>query len=225
MSKPPQMEPSWYHELAEEFIKPYMQQLKAFVAEERAKPTPVYPPAKDVFNAFLYTPIDQVKVVIVGQDPYHGPGQAHGLCFSVQAGVRPPPSLQNIFKELQSDVGMAIPSHGCLTAWAKQGVLLLNATLTVTQGSPMSHQKRGWEEFTDAVIKKLAARPQPIVYLLWGRHAQSKCQHLIGKHQLILKSVHPSPLSAHQGFFGSGHFSKANQFLVNHGLEPIDWRL
>lgn len=226
-NKCPQLETSWYQELEEEFEKPYMHNLKAFVAQERAGLAPIYPASKDVFNAFLYTPIDQVKVVIMGQDPYHGPGQAHGLCFSVQEGVPPPPSLQNIFKELQSDLGMKIPSHGCLTAWAKQGVLLLNATLTVSQSSPMSHHKRGWEEFTDAVIKKLSERESPIVYLLWGRSAQTKCQHLAeGKsNQLILKAAHPSPFSAYQGFFGSGHFSKTNQFLVAHGLTPIDWSL
>lgn len=219
------MEPSWYSALQEEFEKPYMQQLKAFIAQERAGPTPIYPPPKDVFNAFAYTPIDQVKVVIVGQDPYHGPGQAHGLCFSVQEGTPPPPSLQNIFKELQSDLGIKIPPHGCLTAWAKQGVLLLNATLTVSQASPLSHHKKGWEEFTDAVIKKLQVRSTPIVYLLWGRSAQSKCQHLISGHQLVLKAAHPSPFSAHQGFFGSRHFSKTNEFLTAHGLTPIDWSL
>lgn len=226
-NKPPQMEPSWYKALALEFNKPYMQDLRAFIAQERAKPTPVYPPAKDVFNAFLYTPIDQVKVVIVGQDPYHGPGQAHGLCFSVQEGIRPPPSLQNIFKELQSDVGINIPTHGCLTSWTKQGVLLLNATLTVSESSPMSHHKRGWEEFTDAAIRKLVERQNPIVFLLWGRSAQNKCQQFIhGQNpHLILKAPHPSPFSAHQGFLGSRHFSKANAFLKEQGLEPIDWNL
>lgn len=225
---PPQLEPSWSHVLDEEFQKPYMDALRAFLVQERKGPAQIFPPANDVFNAFLYTPIDQVKVVIVGQDPYHGPGQAHGLCFSVMPGVAIPPSLQNIYKELKDDLGVAIPSHGCLTAWAKQGVLLLNATLTVSQASPMSHHKRGWEEFTDAVIRILCERPNPIVFILWGKSAQQKCQFLLhsnNKTHLVLTAAHPSPFSAYQGFFGCRHFSKTNQFLVSLGKTPIDWNL
>jgi uracil-DNA glycosylase len=225
---PPQLEASWSKVLEEEFQKPYMENLKAFVAKERAGLIPIFPPAKDVFNAFLYTPFDTVKVVIVGQDPYHGLGQAHGLCFSVQEDVAVPPSLQNIYKELHRDLDIKIPSHGCLTAWARQGVLLLNATLTVSQASPMSHHKKGWEEFTDAVIKILGERHKPIVFLLWGRSAQQKCQHLLNaqnRNHLVLTAAHPSPFSAHQGFFGCSHFSKTNEFLLKHGLEPINWSL
>lgn len=225
---PPQLETSWKSVLEEEFSKPYMELLKNFVAHERAGSVPIFPPAKDVFNSFVYTPYEQVKVVIVGQDPYHGPGQAHGLCFSVQQGVAIPPSLKNIFIELQNDVGFTIPNHGCLTQWAKQGVLLLNATLTVSQASPMSHHKRGWEEFTDAVIKVIALRKEPVVFLLWGKSAQQKCQHLLhpeNQNHLVLTAAHPSPFSVHQGFFGCRHFSKTNEFLIQHGIEPIDWNL
>ena len=225
---PPQLEPSWQAALEEEFCKPYMTTLKAFLAKERAGTTPVFPPAKAVFNAFAFTPIDQVKVVIVGQDPYHGPGQAHGLCFSVEKGVTAPPSLKNIFKELNDDLGIKIPNHGCLTAWANQGVLLLNATLTVNQATPMSHHGQGWEEFTDAAIKVLCQRSNPIVFLLWGKSAQQKCQHLVSLKDdrfLVQTAAHPSPFSAYQGFFGCHHFSKTNQFLTQHGLTPIDWSL
>ena len=224
---PPQLEASWAEVLKEEFEKPYMQALKEFVAQERAGLSPVFPSAKEVFNAFSYTPLNQVKVVIVGQDPYHGPGQAHGLCFSVQEGVAIPPSLQNIFKELNADLGIKIPNHGCLTAWAKQGVLLLNATLTVSQSSPMSHHGKGWEEFTDAVIRVLCKRSDPIVFLLWGKSAQQKYLHMASDNNrhLVLKAPHPSPFSAYTGFFGSGHFSKTNQFLVEQGKDPIDWNL
>ena len=224
---PPQLEQSWCDVLKEEFAKPYMDALKAFIAKERTGPSAVFPPAKEVFNAFSFTPIDQVKVVIVGQDPYHGPGQAHGLCFSVQEGIAMPPSLQNIFKELNRDLGIEMPTHGCLTSWAKQGVLLLNATLTVSQASPMSHHGKGWEQFTDAVIKILFQRSDPVVFILWGKSAQQKCQYLIGSKSphLVLTAAHPSPFSAHQGFFGCGHFSKTNQFLILHGKPPIDWSL
>lgn len=223
---PPQLESSWAKVLQEEFQKPYMENLKTFISKERNGPSAIYPPSKDVFNAFFYTPIDQVKVVIVGQDPYHGPGQAHGLCFSVPEGVAPPPSLQNIFKELKSDLGIPIPKHGCLIAWAKQGVLLLNATLTVSQASPMSHHKKGWEQFTDAVIQILAERSNSLVFILWGRSAQEKCKYLVfNSSHLILKAAHPSPFSAHSGFFGCRHFSKTNQFLIEQGKTPIDWDL
>lgn len=199
--------------------------LKAFLAKERAGATPIYPVAQDVFNAFCLTPIEHVKVVIVGQDPYHGPGQAHGLCFSVQKGVAIPPSLKNIYTELEQDVGISRPTHGCLTHWATQGVLLLNATLTVRQGAPLSHQGQGWEEFTDAVIKILAQRDDPLVFLLWGRSAKLKCAHLFSLQNsphLILTAAHPSPFSV-RDFYGCKHFSQANAFLMAQGKAPIDW--
>lgn len=224
---PPQLEPSWQNALKEEFQKPYMAALKEFIAQERSGSSSIFPPALAVFNAFSLTPIDKVKVVIMGQDPYHGPGQAHGLSFSVPEGIAIPPSLQNIFKELRSDLGIEPPKHGCLTAWAKQGVLLLNATLTVRQALPMSHHGRGWEEFTDAVIRILCKRSDPLVFLLWGKSAEKKCQHLISNNSphLILKAPHPSPFSAHTGFLGCRHFSKTNEFLVMAGKTPIDWNL
>lgn len=200
-----------------------MNALKEFMAKERTSGVPVYPPAKEVFNAFSLTPFANVKAVIIGQDPYHGPGQAHGLCFSVQKGVAIPPSLQNIYSELQSDLGVVPPNHGCLTSWAEQGVLLLNATLTVRQSSPMSHHGKGWEEFTDTVIKVLCQRSDPLVFLLWGKSARQKCEHLVfNRSHLVLKASHPSPYSA-SGFFGCRHFSKANQFLLDHGKAPIQW--
>lgn len=201
-----------------------MTRLAAFVKKARSTGAPIYPPEELEFNAFYQTPFDQVKVVIVGQDPYHGPGQAHGLCFSVPKGVPAPPSLQNIFKELESDLQLPIPSHGCLLSWAKQGVLLLNATLTVSGGAPMSHHGQGWEQFTDAVIEKLNERPNPIVFLLWGKSAQEKGKFLHSPHK-ILKAPHPSPFSAHQGFFGCRHFSQTNSFLEQIGKQPIDWKL
>lgn len=224
---PPQLEPSWQNALKEEFQKPHMAALKEFIAQERSGSSSIFPPALAVFNAFSLTPIDKVKVVIMGQDPYHGPGQAHGLSFSVPEGIAIPPSLQNIFKELRSDLGIEPPKHGCLTAWAKQGVLLLNATLTVRQALPMSHHGRGWEEFTDAVIRILCKRSDPLVFLLWGKSAEKKCQHLISNNSphLILKAPHPSPFSAHTGFLGCRHFSKTNEFLVMAGKTPIDWNL
>lgn len=223
---PPQLDPSWCAVLAEEFQKPYMADLKSFIVKERAGPAAIFPPAQEVFSAFSFTPFDQVKVVIVGQDPYHGPGQAHGLCFSVREGVAIPPSLQNIYKELNSDLGVPIPNHGCLTAWAKQGVLLLNATLTVSQSSPMSHHGRGWETFTDAVIQVLCKRSDPLVFILWGKSAQQKCQHVVSApNRFVLKAAHPSPFSAYQGFFGSRPFSQTNQFLNDHGKTPINWSL
>lgn len=224
---PPQLEASWGQVLQEEFEKPYMGELKKFLNEERAGQIPIFPPAPAVFHAFSLAPIDKVKVVIVGQDPYHGPGQAHGLCFSVQKGVAIPPSLQNIFKEIESDLQIPPPSHGCLTKWAEQGVLMLNATLTVRQSSPMSHHGRGWEQFTDQVIRILSERSSPIVFLLWGKSAQQKCQHLLFENSphLLLKAPHPSPFSAHTGFLGCKHFSQTNEFLMRHGKAPIDWDL
>lgn len=220
----PQLEQSWHEVLQEEFAKPYMQALKAFLAQEHAGAAPIYPAVKDVFNAFSLTPFADVKVVIIGQDPYHGPGQAHGLCFSVQEGVAIPPSLKNIYKELASDLGITPPSHGCLTAWAKQGVLLLNATLTVRQGIPLSHSGKGWEIFTDAVVKTLWQHPSPLVFLLWGKYAQQKCEFLSSSYSphLILTAAHPSPFSV-SGFLGCRHFSKTNEFLQKHGKEPIVW--
>lgn len=220
---PPQLERSWCEALQEEFKKPYMQALKNFIAKERASGIPIYPPAKDVFNAFSLTPFAKVKLVIIGQDPYHGPGQAHGLCFSVQKGIAIPPSLQNIFQELNSDLNIALPNHGCLTSWAEQGVLLLNATLTVRQSAPMSHYGKGWEFFTDAVIKVLSQSANPLAFLLWGKSARQKCEQLIfNPSHLVLKAAHPSPYSA-EGFFGCRHFSKANEFLLSHGKTPIKW--
>lgn len=185
----------------------------------------IYPPMHDIFNAFKYTPYSEVKVVILGQDPYHGEGQAHGLCFSVQEGVTPPPSLVNIYKELHNDLGINIPNGGCLTKWAKQGVMLLNTTLTVRASQANSHSKCGWQEFTDEVIKILAKREKPMVFLLWGANARSKKKFIDTKKHLVLESVHPSPLSAYNGFFGCKHFSKTNEFLKKHGQTPIDWTL
>jgi uracil-DNA glycosylase len=216
------LEKSWHEQLKNEIGQPYVQELKHFLDEEKKYGKPIYPPEDLVFNSFLLTPYDKVKVVIVGQDPYHGAGQAHGLCFSVLPGITPPPSLKNIYKELETDLGLLRPSHGCLTSWGKQGVLLLNATLTVRAGEPKSHYGRGWERFTDAVIDLLAKRPDPIVFLLWGKSAEEKCHKVIGTHHAVFKAAHPSPYSA-AGFLGCRHFSKANEFLKKYGKEPIDW--
>lgn len=221
------IESSWRDILHAEFDAPYFADLMAFIERERLSSIPFYPTENLIFNAFEKTPFEQVKVVILGQDPYHGPGQAHGLCFSVPHGIRPPPSLQNIFKELHSDLGLEISPHGCLDAWAKQGVFLLNTTLTVSQNSPLSHHNRGWERFTDVVIKRLIDRPEPLVFLLWGKNAQEKCKYFGegNNHHLVLKAAHPSPFSAYRGFLGCGHFSQTNAFLIKKGLGPIDWRL
>ena len=216
------IEQSWKACLAEEFEKPYFKQLTEFVRDEYQNNT-IYPPGSLIFNAFQHCPFDKVKVVLLGQDPYHGPGQAHGLCFSVQKGVRNPPSLVNIFKEIQSDLGKPIPESGDLTRWADQGVLLLNATLTVRAHTAGSHQNKGWETFTDAVIQCLAARRERIVYILWGSYAQRKGAIIDTTKNLVLRSPHPSPLSAYNGFFGNKHFSKANEYLKDAGQEPIDW--
>jgi uracil-DNA glycosylase len=224
IEKSPSMDPSWRELLKPEFEKPYMQGLKAFLLEEKRLGHIVYPPSALTFNAFLQTPFDQVKVVIMGQDPYHGEGQAHGLSFSVPEGVRRPPSLQNIFKEIHSDLGLPIPQSGCLIEWAKQGVLLLNATLSVRAEQPKSHHGQGWEQFTDRVVELLCEREDPIVFMLWGKSALDKFKHIgIKSHHLALTSVHPSPLSAYGGFFGCRHFSQANKFLTDRGKEPIDW--
>lgn len=219
-----QIDPSWKAALANEFTQDYFAQLMDFVANERAKHT-VYPPEHQVFEAFNRTPFEQVKVVILGQDPYHGPNQAHGLCFSVQRGMAIPPSLRNIYKELQSDLGITPPTHGHLIRWAKQGVLLLNATLTVRADSAGSHQKRGWERFSDAAIAAVAQQRQHVVFMLWGNYAQSKATLIDDTKHCILKAAHPSPLSASRGFLGCKHFSQANYYLEQHGIEAIDWEI
>lgn len=216
------IEESWKKQLSEEFEKPYFQQLTEFVKQEYATQT-VYPPARLIFNAFEQCSFDKVKVVILGQDPYHGPGQAHGLCFSVNDGVDFPPSLRNIFKEVKEDTGSPIPATGNLERWARQGVLLLNATLTVRAGQAGSHQKKGWERFTDTAIHKVADRLQNVVFILWGNYAISKSEFIDPSKHLILKSVHPSPLSASRGFFGNKQFSTANDYLMRHGKDPIKW--
>ena len=223
--RPVQLVDSWLSELQGEFEQPYMQQLRAFMQQEKAAGKTVFPPGRLVFNALNSTPLDQVRVVIIGQDPYHGPGQAHGLSFSVPPGVRTPPSLQNIFKEIHRDLGLPIPPHGCLQSWAEQGVLLLNAVLTVEQAQAGSHAKRGWERFTSRVIEIINARREHCVFLLWGSYAQRKGEQIDRQRHCVLTSVHPSPLSAHRGFIGNGHFSAANRYLVEHGLTPIDWSL
>lgn len=219
--------PGWQEVLGEEFKQPYMQSLAEFVARERQSGVPVYPPANLVFNAFLQTPLEQVKVVIVGQDPYHGPGQAHGLCFSVLPGVRTPPSLQNIYKEIRDDLGLPIPPHGCLLSWAQQGVLLLNATLTVREGQPKSHFGKGWEQFTDAALAALLDRD--VIFVLWGRSAKDKLARVLEREghtpPRVLQAAHPSPLSAHYGFFGCRHFSEINRILADMGREPINWQI
>lgn len=213
---------SWKAVLAEEFKKPYFAGLAEFVRNEYKTRT-IYPPAKLIFNAFDQCPFTNLKVVILGQDPYHGPGQAHGLCFSVNDGIDFPPSLLNIFKELKNDTGKEVPASGNLTGWAKQGVLLLNATLTVRAGQAGSHQNRGWETFTDAVIHKINEQKEHVVFILWGNYAINKARFIDREKHLVLSSVHPSPLSASRGFFGNSHFSKTNQFLQFHGLAPIQW--
>lgn len=221
------MEASWLNKLKDEFEKPYMKDLENFLAEEIQSGAKIYPPFEDIFNAFCQTPFDKVKVVIMGQDPYHGAGQAQGLSFSVAKGVPQPPSLQNIFKELRDDLGIDPPNHGCLINWAKQGVLLLNATLTVRSAEPKSHFGKGWEIFTDRVVQLLCERTDPLVFILWGKSAAEKFQHLcsITNHHLVLKSPHPSPFSAHSGFFGASHFSKTNEFLKAVGKKPINWTI
>lgn len=216
------IEESWKEHLQQEFEKPYFRTLTDFVRKEYAART-VYPPAKLIFNAFDSCPFNKVKVVIVGQDPYHEPGQAHGLCFSVNDGVQIPPSLVNIYKEIEDDLGIPAPRSGDLTRWAKQGVLLLNATLTVQAHRAGSHQGKGWEEFTDAAIKRLAEERDHLVFILWGAYAQRKGASIDANRHLILKSPHPSPLSAHRGFFGNKHFSKANDYLSAHNMEPVRW--
>lgn len=216
------IEQSWKSALSDEFEKDYFKNVTEFVRGEYLAGKKIYPAPKNIFNAFDLCPFDQVKVVIIGQDPYHEPGQAHGLCFSVQEGTAIPPSLINIYKEIESDLGRKSMTHGDLTSWAKQGVLLLNSTLTVQAHQAASHAGKGWEQFTDAVIRALAGRKN-IVYMLWGSYAQRKADYVNPEENLILKSVHPSPLSAHRGFFGNHHFSRANEYLVGHGQQPIEW--
>lgn len=219
------VEESWKAPLAAEFSSPYMAELKAFLLEQKQAGRRIFPKGSEYFRALDLTPLEEVRVVILGQDPYHGEGQAHGLCFSVQPGVRIPPSLVNIYKEMQDDLGIPPVRHGFLEHWAKQGVLLLNSVLTVEMGRAASHQGRGWERFTDAVIRAVNEQEKPVVFILWGSYAQKKAAFVDRDRHLVLRSAHPSPLSAHNGFFGSRPFSKANAFLEKHGRKPIDWQL
>ena len=219
------LEPSWRLPLAAEFDQPYMQQLRDFLLAEKKSGKRIFPKGSEFFNAFKHTPLDKVKVVILGQDPYHGEGQAHGLCFSVQPGVAVPPSLKNIYKELQAELDFEIPNHGHLTAWAEQGVLLLNSVLSVECARAASHQGKGWEQFTDRVIEVINAQREGVVFLLWGSYAQRKGAIIDSTRHCVLKAPHPSPLSAHRGFFGCGHFVAANRYLQQRGETPIDWRL
>ncbi|HPW86407.1 MAG TPA: uracil-DNA glycosylase [Chitinophagales bacterium] len=220
-----QMHESWKTALKAEFEKPYFAELKRFLQAEKAAGKTIYPPGSLIFNAFNSTPFDQVRIVILGQDPYHGPGQAHGLCFSVQHGVKPPPSLVNIYKELQSDMGITLPTHGCLQSWTTQGVFLLNAILTVEANKPASHQKKGWEEFTNAAIQQLSLQREGLIFMLWGNFAQQKATLIDERKHTILKAPHPSPFSAHTGFLGCGHFSKANAILTARGEAPVNWQV
>ena len=222
---PVKLERSWKERVGEYLARPDMRALSDFLRAEKQAGKVIYPPGPEIFAAFDHTPFDTVRVVILGQDPYHGPNQAHGLCFSVRPGIPAPPSLQNIFKEIQRDLGFRAPDHGCLTPWADRGVLLLNATLTVQQGMAGSHQGKGWEGFTDAAIDALNREREGLVFMLWGSYAQKKGQLIDGRRHCILRSVHPSPLSAHRGFIGCGHFSAANQYLESRGVAPIDWSL
>lgn len=222
---PVKLEPSWRDRIGDYLARPDMRALSDFLRSEKQAGKVIYPPGPEIFAAFDHTPFDAVRVVILGQDPYHGPNQAHGLCFSVRPGVATPPSLQNIFKEIQRDLGLRAPDHGCLTPWADRGVLLLNATLTVQQGMAGSHQGKGWEGFTDAAIDALNREREGLVFMLWGSYAQKKGQLIDGGRHCVLRSVHPSPLSAHRGFIGCGHFSAANQYLESRGEPPIDWSL
>ena len=217
--------PSWQSVLGEELEKPYFQELMRFVAQERAKHQ-VFPPEEEVFSAFHLTPYDRIRVLLLGQDPYHDEGQAHGLCFSVKPGIKPPPSLANMFKELSSELpGFRVPGHGHLEPWARQGMLMINAVLTVRAHTPNSHKARGWETFTDAVIRKVNEKADPVVFVLWGGYAKKKARLIDPKRHTVLEGTHPSPLSAHNGFFGSKPFSAINAALQQHGQPPIDWRL
>ncbi|MDR1076189.1 MAG: uracil-DNA glycosylase [Xanthomonadaceae bacterium] len=219
------LEPSWKAHVGDWLLRPEMRELSGFLRQRKAAGARIFPPGSQIFSAFGATPFDSVKVVILGQDPYHGPGQAHGLCFSVAPGVPAPPSLDNIFKEIEQELGIQRPDHGCLLPWARQGVLLLNAVLTVEQGRAGAHQGKGWEGFTDHVIETLANERENLVFLLWGSYAQAKGKVIDPRRHKVLKAPHPSPLSAHRGFFGCGHFAAANQYLAQHGQTPIDWAL
>ncbi|MCR4959984.1 MAG: uracil-DNA glycosylase [Lachnospiraceae bacterium] len=214
----------WLPYLSEEFKKPYYKDLYNFIKEEYSTHT-IYPPSEDIFNALKTTPIANIKVVILGQDPYHEPGQAHGMCFSVKPGIQTPPSLQNMYKEIREEYGYDIPNNGYLVKWAQQGVLLLNTVLTVRRGAANSHKNKGWEKFTDAVIRAVNEQDRPIVYLLWGANARSKKALVTNPKHLVLETVHPSPLSAYNGFFGCGHFKLANEYLEKNGIAPIDWKI
>lgn len=218
-----QLESSWKKHLAGEFSQPYMVGLREFLLQRKRNGAVIYPPGKLIFNALDSTPFDQVRVVIIGQDPYHGPGQAHGLCFSVPQGVRPPPSLANIYREITEDIGGFEPTHGNLQAWAGQGVLLLNAVLTVERGLANAHQGKGWERFTDRIVDELNRHGENLVFMLWGSYAQKKGAAIDRNRHLVLAAPHPSPLSAHRGFFGCRHFSQANEWLARQGRQPIDW--
>ena len=218
------LDPGWQAALADQFSSEYMQQLQVFIQQQCGQYS-IYPPAEEIFNALDLTPLERVKVVILGQDPYHGPGQAHGLSFSVKPGVKIPPSLSNIYKELQQSVGFQMVDHGCLQHWAEQGVLLLNSVLTVQQGTPNSHQGKGWERFTDRIIQLLNDQGDGIVFMLWGSYAQKKGAVIDTQRHAVLRAPHPSPLSAYRGFFGCGHFSEANTYLQAQGQRPIDWQL
>ena len=222
---PVKLEPSWKARIGDYLQRPEMQALAGFLRAQKQAGKHIFPPGPEIFAAFEHTPFDAVRMVILGQDPYHGPGQAHGLCFSVRPGVRVPPSLDNIFKEIQRDLGIARPGHGCLTAWADRGVLLLNSVLTVEEGRAGAHQGKGWEGFTDAAIDALSREREGLVFLLWGSYAQRKGQLIDSRRHCVLNSVHPSPLSAHRGFIGCGHFSAANRYLESRGQPVIDWSL
>lgn len=222
-AKKVQLHDSWLSRLQDEFEQDYMHELRQFLLTRKQHRAVIYPPGKQIFNALDSTPFDQVRVVVLGQDPYHGPGQAHGLCFSVLPGVKIPPSLLNIYREIESDLGIAPPRHGYLQSWARQGVLLLNAVLTVERGQAGSHQGKGWERFTDTIVQLLNEDRVGLVFMLWGNYARQKGAVINRQKHLVLNAPHPSPLSAHQGFFGCRHFSQANEYLQKHGQEPIDW--
>ena len=219
------LEEGWREVLKNEFEQLYMKKLKSFLSSELAKGKTIYPHGREIFQAFDWTPFEKVKVVIIGQDPYHGPNQAHGACFSVKPGVPAPPSLINIFKEIHSSLGLPVPSHGYLKKWATQGVFLLNTVLTVEKGQPSSHQGKGWEEFTDRVVELLNKEREGLVFMLWGNHARKKAAGVDTRRHMVLRAPHPSPLSAYRGFLGCGHFCRANNYLVQLGLEAIDWKL
>jgi len=225
MDKPRSLSESWQSVLGDQFELPYMRSLRTFLAKEKQAGKVIYPPSDTIFNALNHTAFDQVKIVIIGQDPYHGPNQAHGLCFSVQPGVKVPPSLVNIYKELVDDVGIEMPKYGYLSSWADQGVLLLNAVLTVEQANAGAHQSKGWETFTDSVIQALNEQRERIVFLLWGSYAQKKGKFIDRTKHLVLEAPHPSPLSAYRGFFGCKHFSQANSYLSQHGMPTVNWQV